>query len=82
METRMESYREIKKIMKQFHLYRRVTDKEIRLLNMKIAKLQKMIEKSMIHEDNPDEYEVKAIRNFEAKKTKGKLVFVPLDSLN
>lgn len=78
----MESHQEIKKIMKQFQLYRRVTDKEIKLLNMKIAKLQKMIERSMMQEDNPDEYEVKAIRNFEAEKTKGKLEFVPLDSLN
>ena len=82
MEARVEPHREIKKIMKQFQLYKQVTDKEIKLLNMKIAKLQKMIEKSMIHEDNPDEYEVKAIRNFEPKKTKGKLEFVPLDSLN
>ena len=78
----MESRREIKKIMRQFQLYKQVTDKEIRLLNMKIAKLQKMIEKSMIHEDNPDEYEVKAIKDFEVKKIKGKLEFVPLDSLN
>lgn len=80
MATRMESYRDIKKIMKQFQLYRQDTDKEIKILNMKIAKLQKMIEKSMIQEVSPDEYEIKAIRNFNVKKNKNKIVFVPLDS--
>ena len=82
MATRMEPYRDIKKIIKQFQLYRRDTDKEIRLLNVKISKLQKMIEKSIIQEDTPDEYEVKAIKNFESKRTKNKMVFVPFDSLN
>ena len=81
MATRMESRQEIKKIMSEFQRYRKVTDKEIKLLNTKIAKLQKMVEKSMIQEDNPDEYEVKAIKDFEAKN-KGKPEFVPLDSLN
>lgn len=81
MATRMESRQEIKKIMSEFQRYKKITDKEIKLLNMKIAKLQKMIEKSMIQEDDPDEYEVKAINDFEAKN-KGKPEFVPLDSLN
>lgn len=81
MATRMESRHEIKKIMSEFQRYRKITDKEIKLLNTKITKLQKMVEKSMIQEDNPDEYEVKAIKDFEAKN-KGKLEFVPLDSLN
>ena len=80
MATRMESRQEIKKIIREFQHYRKITDKEIKLLNRKIVKLQKMVEKNMIQEDNPDEYEVKAIKDFEA--TKNKLEFVPLDSLN
>ena len=35
----------------------------------------------MITEDNPDAYEIKAIKNFESKKKKGGMEFVPLDSL-
>jgi len=35
----------------------------------------------MISGDNPDAYEIKAIKNFESKKKKD-LGFVPLDSLN
>lgn len=81
MATRLEPHKEIKKIMSEFQRYRKITDKEIKLLNTKIARLQKMIEKSMIQIDTPDEYEVKAIKDFEAKN-KGKLEFVPLDSLN
>lgn len=81
MATRLEPHKEIKKIMSEFQRYRKITDKEIKLLNTKIARLQKMIEKSMIQVDTPDEYEVKAIKDFEAKN-KGKLEFVPLDSLN
>jgi hypothetical protein len=49
---------------------------------MKIAKLQKMIEKSLIPEDNPDAYEIKAIKDFESKKKKEDTEFVPLNSLN
>ncbi|MGI0046582.1 MAG: hypothetical protein ACREBB_05270 [Nitrosotalea sp.] len=80
METRIVSPQEIKKIMREIHAYKRTTEKEIRLLNMKIAKLQKMIEKSVIPEDNPDAYEIKAIKDFESKKKKDGS-FVPLDSL-
>ncbi|MFZ1076446.1 MAG: hypothetical protein WAN47_03325, partial [Nitrosotalea sp.] len=76
------SHQEIKKIMKEIHIYKRTTEKEIRLLNMKIAKLQKMIEKSFIPEDNPDAYEIKAIKDFESKKKKEDIKFVPLDPLN
>ena len=57
-------------------------DKEIKLLNGKIAKLHKMIEKSVIPKDNPDVYELKAIKNFESKRKKGDTRFVPLDSLS
>ena len=81
MAIRMEPYKDIKKIMKQFQLYRRDTNKEIRLLNAKVSKLQKMIEKNIIQEDIPDEYEIKAIKDFESTRSKSKLVFVPLDSL-
>ncbi|MGI0073026.1 MAG: hypothetical protein ACREA3_04370 [Nitrosotalea sp.] len=82
METRTVSPQEIKKIMKEIHVYKRTTEKEIKLLNMKIAKLQKMIEKSVIPEDNPDAYEIKAIKDFESKKKKEDINFVPLDSLS
>ncbi|MGI0073695.1 MAG: hypothetical protein ACREA3_07785 [Nitrosotalea sp.] len=82
METRSVSHHEIQKIMKEIHNYKRTTEKEIRLLNMKIAKLQKMIEKSVIPEDNPDAYEIKAMKDFESKKKKEDINFVPLDSLS
>jgi len=68
MAIRTESYKDIKNIMKQFQLYRRYTKKEIRLLNAKISKLQKIIEENIIQDDNPDEYESKAIKNFESKR--------------
>ncbi|TBR21262.1 MAG: hypothetical protein EPO63_08865 [Candidatus Nitrosotenuis sp.] len=80
MEARTTSRHEISKILRDVKKYKRSTDREIKLLNMKIAKLQKMIEKNRIQEDNPDEYEIKAIRNFETKKKE--VVFVPLDSSN
>jgi hypothetical protein len=82
METKTTSSQEIRRIMREIHVYKRTTEREIRLLKMKIAKLQKMIEKSVIPEDNPDAYEIKAIRDFESKKKKEGIEFVPLDSLN
>ncbi len=39
-----------------------------------------MIEKRVIPEDNPDAYEIKAIKNFESKKKKDGMEFVPMDS--
>lgn len=68
MAIRTQPYKDIKKIMKQFQLYRSYTKKEIRLLNAKISKLQKIIEENIIQDDNPDEYESKAIKNFESKR--------------
>jgi len=68
METRTTPRQEINKILKDVKKYKQTTNREIKLLNMKIAKLQKIIEKNMIQEDSPDEYEIKAIRNFESKK--------------
>lgn len=41
-----------------------------------------MIEKSVIPEDNPDAYEIKAVEDFESKKKKEDIEFVPLGSLN
>ena len=80
MAAKAESGQEIKKIKREFKRYKQDTDKEIKLLNKKIAKLQKMVEKNIIQEDSPDTYETKAIKDFEAKKDK--LEFVPLDSLS
>lgn len=40
-----------------------------------------MIEKRVIPEDNPDAYEIKAMKDFESKK-KNDVKFVPFDSLN
>jgi hypothetical protein len=78
METRMTPRQVINKILRDAKKYKE-TNQEIKLLNMKISKLQKMIEKNMISEDSPDEYEIKAIKNFESKK---KVEYLPLDSLN
>ncbi|WP_179369449.1 hypothetical protein [Candidatus Nitrosotenuis sp. DW1] len=64
----MTSRQEINKIMRDVKKYKQTTDREIKLLNMKIVKLQKMIEKNMMREDSPDEYEIKAIKNFESKR--------------
>lgn len=80
METKTVSNQEIQKIIKEVHLYKRTTDREIKLLHTQIIKLHKMIEKSIIPEDNPDAYEIKAIKNFESKKKKGGMKFVPMDS--
>ncbi|MHB8545774.1 MAG: hypothetical protein ACYDAJ_03310 [Nitrosotalea sp.] len=49
---------------------------------MQITRVQKILEKSVIKEDIPDEYEIKAIKNFETKKSKEKFDYVPLESLN
>jgi hypothetical protein len=82
METKTTSRHEIKKIMREIHVYKRTTEKEIKLLRAQIIKLQQMIEKSVIAEDNPDAYEIKAIKDFESKKKKEDIEYVPLDSLN
>lgn len=82
METRTISNQEIQKIKKEIHHYKRTTDKEIKLLHMQIIKLQKMIEKRVIPEDNPDAYEIKAMKDFESKKKKNDMKFVPFSSLN
>jgi hypothetical protein len=81
MEIKTVSHHEIKKIIKEVKSYKQTTDKEIKLLRVQIIKLHKMIEKSVIPEDNPDIYEIKAIKNFESKKKKGDMKFVSLDSL-
>jgi hypothetical protein len=80
METKSTSH-EIQKIKKEVKTYKRATDKEIKLLRVQIGKLHKLIEKSVIPEDNPDAYEIKAIKNFESKK-KNETDFVSLDSLS
>lgn len=79
MQTREASSNEIQKVKKEFRSYKRATAKEIRLLNVKLARLQKLIEKSVIPEDAPDKYEVEAIKDFESKKKASK--YVSLDSL-
>ncbi len=81
METKTVSHHDIKKIIKEVKSYKQTTDKEMKLLRVQIIKLHKMIEKSVILEDNPDAYEIKAIKNFESKKKKGGVKFVSLDSL-
>ena len=48
-------------------------------MNTKITKLQKMLERSVISEDSPDNYEIEAIKDFESKKKKSASQFVPLD---
>ncbi len=62
MQTRQVSHYEIQKITKEFRNYERSTEREIRLLNTKIVRLQKILEKSVIPEDNPDNYEIEAIK--------------------
>lgn len=80
MQTRQVSHNEIQKIAKEFRIYKRSTEREIRLLNTKIIKLQKLLEQSVIPEDIADNYEVKAIKDFESMKKKSTGQFVPLDS--
>lgn len=82
MATRSVSNGEFNKIRKEIHNYKRTTDKEIKRLNEKIARLQKAIEKNSIQEDSPDKYEIKAIKDFESKRKKGQTKFVSLDSLS
>lgn len=81
MEAKTVSRHDIEKIMKEVHSYKRTTDKEIKILNLRIIKLQKMIEKNIIPEDNPTSDEIKAIKDFESKKKKDNIDFVSLDSL-
>lgn len=81
-KTRTLSHHEIERLLKEFRVYKRTTDKEIRALHLQITRVQKILEKSVIKEDIPDKYEIKAIKNFEAKKSKEKFVYVPLESLN
>ncbi len=80
MQARTISPHEIKKIMKEMHHYKQTTDKEIKHLHIQIIKLQKLIEKNVIPEDSPDSYEIKAIKDFESKRKKGNMKFVPLNS--
>ncbi len=82
METRTVSHHEIERLLKEFRVYKRTTDKEIRALHLQLTKVQKILEKLVIKEDIPDEYEIKAIKNFEVKKSKEKFDYVPLESLN
>ena len=79
MQARSISNHEIQRVMKELRSYKRTTEKEIKLLNAKIARLQKIVEKSAIQEDAPDRYEVEAIKDFESNKKAGK--YVPLNSL-
>jgi hypothetical protein len=81
VETRTVSHREIERFLKEFKTYKQDTDKEIRALHSQITKVQRILEKAVIKEDSPDKYEIKAIKSFEAKKSK-KLDYVPLESLN
>jgi hypothetical protein len=80
MQTRQVSSHEIQKITKEFRSYKRSTEREIRLLNTKIVRLQKMLEKSMIVEESPDDYEIKAIKDFESARKRTDSQFVSLDS--
>lgn len=82
MATRSISHQDLHKIIKEFSIYKKNTDKQIRLLKSKIVKLQKTIESNMILEDKPDSYEDKAIKSFEAKKKKTNVKFVPLNALD
>lgn len=51
---------------------------EIRTLGNKIDRLEKIIQTKLIAEVVPDEYEKKAIEEFEKKKKAGKLEFSSL----
>lgn len=52
--------------------------KEIRALGGKIDKIEKIVEERLVGQVKPDNYEKKAITDFEKKKKTGKLEFVPL----
>ncbi|MGI0062773.1 MAG: hypothetical protein ACREBA_10015 [Nitrosotalea sp.] len=82
MQTKTVSHNEIERLLKEFKIYKRATDKEIRTLHLQITRVQKILEKSIIKEDSPDAYEIKAIKNFEARKSKEKFDYMPLKSLN
>ncbi len=55
--------------------------KEIITIRGKIDKLENIVEKRLIGEVKPDEYERKAIAEFEKKRRSGKLKFVTLPEL-
>lgn len=82
MAVKPTSDQDLKKIIKRVDMYKQTTDKEIRLLKLRIAKLQKAVEKNMILEDEPDAYEIKAVKDFESKRKKNGMRFVPLDALD
>lgn len=52
--------------------------KEIRVLGNKIERLEKIVKTKIISESIPDEYEKKAISDYEKKKKTGKLKFTSL----
>jgi len=81
LATRTISHQDLQKIIKEVYLYKRNTDKEIRLLKARIAKLQRAIEKGAIPEDKPDAYEVRAVKDFESKRKRQGERSVPLRSL-
>jgi hypothetical protein len=51
--------------------------KELKTLGGKIDKLEKIVESRLVGEAKPDEYERKAITEFEKKRKYGKLEFTP-----
>lgn len=55
--------------------------KEIKALRGKIDKLENIVEKRLVGEVNPDEYERKAVTEFEKRRKAGKLEFVTLSEL-
>lgn len=81
MTTRSISHQDLHKTIKEFSTYRKNTDKQIRLVKSKIAKLQKTIKSNTILEDKPDSYEDK-VKSFESKKKKANMKFVPLNALD
>ncbi|MGI0058665.1 MAG: hypothetical protein ACREBJ_02755 [Nitrosotalea sp.] len=82
MQTRTVSHSEIERLLKEFKIYKRATNREIRALHLQITRVQKILEKSVIKKDSPDECEIKTIKNFEARKSKKKFDYIPLKSLN
>ena len=54
--------------------------KEIRVLGSKIEKLEKIVERRLVGEVNPDKYEKKAIAEFENKKRTKMLNFQLIQS--
>lgn len=82
MAIRSILHQDLHKTIKEFSTYRKNTDKQIRLVKSKIAKLQKIIKSNMILEDKLDSYEDKAVKSFESKKKKANMKFVPLNALD